>query len=378
MEVWLFRNSLFDHTRSDVIFGSGQALAVLKASRVGSAVRKVRRQYALMRSLIRMEQRAAGGTHHPDMLIRGFLSDKAWRYPDDVVRGRRWEYVSDWSAETRSSGLNSPEIHNLLRDKVAFANHLSVSGLAGSAPRHLGEVENGVMLFAAEDNESFGRVIVKPRRGAKGAGVRFFSDPESLMHAVGRGELDGSIVQEWVRQHEGLAQIFPGSLNTIRILAIRERVGSAVLLPAAAHRFGREGTGVVDNASAGGLVAQVGIDSGELSPVAARDSRGQRTLWTVHPDTREPIAGVRVPCWPEAKRLVIDLMDSIPEAVHVGWDVAVGPSGPVVIEGNSHPNPNILQLNGPFLSKNAEVSAVYRRLGMISATQYRKLAGRTR
>ncbi|MDO5498212.1 MAG: sugar-transfer associated ATP-grasp domain-containing protein, partial [Propionibacteriaceae bacterium] len=287
---------------------------------------KLRKHYSRLRAIARVERKSAHGNPRPSLWLLGFYSDKAWRYPEGLRRQSHL-YVSDWAAETRTSRLNPPEVRDLLRDKVSFAHHLAAHGLAQRAPRHLGEIRAGELWLEPGARGWGAGVVVKPRRGAGGSGVRVFCDLASVESALARGDLVDSVVQERVNQHDEIARIFPGVLHTIRILALRARAGSEdeVLVPAAAHRFGARATGVVDNAAAGGLVARVDVAHGVLSSLVIQDPRGRRRLADSHPDTGTPVAGVTVPFWPEAKRLVVDLMNTLPDAVHIGWDIAIGP-----------------------------------------------------
>lgn len=324
-----------------------------------------------IRGLARLEKRTAEGRHSPTLLAHGFASARARQYPPDFI-SRRDEYLSDWAAETRAGRLNPPSVRELLNDKLLFSQFLARNRLIQRAPIHHGEIFDGRVSWRAPRTPS--PLVVKPRWGAGGQGVRIFSGPTEVALAIMAGELTGAfVVQERVDQHPLLARVYPGALNTIRILAVRQRAGAPVHLAAAAHRFGRLGTGAVDSASQGGAVAQIDMGSGALSSLVMTKGSGRVDV-PEHPDTGLPVDGFVVPFWTDAKQLADELMRAIPEGLYVGWDIAITPMGPVVIEGNSNPNPGLLQWHGPSLFKSAKSARVFAELGVISARQYRRLS----
>ena len=57
--------------------------------------------------------------------------------------------------------------------------------------------------------------------------------------------------------------------------------------------------------------------------------------------------GFQLPCWAQISASVLRGMELVPSLGYVGWDVAVGPEGPELIEGNySWPGGNIIQFDG--------------------------------
>ena len=50
-----------------------------------------------------------------------------------------------------------------------------------------------------------------------------------------------------------------------------------------------------------------------------------------------PLIGFTIPKWTEACDMAAELAKNIPEAVFVGWDLALSDSGWVMVEANSSP-----------------------------------------
>lgn len=293
----------------------------------------------------------------PRMLLRGFHSDRRWLLPEGA--SRRTGYIADFPYARRAHKMNPDGIQVLFNDKIVFARALEERGLAARAPRTVGELRAGDWFPRTSWD---GACIVKPARGSGGEGVRRFP---ALAEAIATCPLGTDyLVQEVVRQHPRSADLWAGSLNTIRVLAVRTAHGD-VVLPRAVQRIGRSSTGPVDNYSSGGLVAWVDMDDGSIGPVMSKVDRPGRRLFRTHPETGAPITGRIVPCWPETMQLVRDLMDAFPAAQHVGWDMAVGEDGPLVVEGNARfVGIKLYQLHGPFTT-DPGVYAYYRSYGLL-------------
>jgi len=71
--------------------------------------------------------------------------------------------------------------------------------------------------------------------------------------------------------------------------------------------------------------------------------------YPVHPITGSTIVGFQVPFFKEAVKMVKEASTVVSEVAYVGWDVAVSPDGPVIIEGNCFPE--ILQVKASLLKK---------------------------
>ncbi len=63
-----------------------------------------------------------------------------------------------------------------------------------------------------------------------------------------------------------------------------------------------------------------------------------------HPDSGLAIAGFKLPQWREVSALVIRAQQSVPNLRSAGWDVAVTPDGPVLLEANLTYSTDILQV----------------------------------
>ncbi len=90
----------------------------------------------------------------------------------------------------------------------------------------------------------------------------------------------------------------------------------------------------VDNYALGGLASPVDRD-GILGPAAAKPLPQAMVRVEQHPITGHRFVGTQLPFWPEAVRVALAAHAAFPEYPSIGWDVAIAPDGPTLIEGNA-------------------------------------------
>lgn len=155
-------------------------------------------------------------------------------------------------------------------------------------------------------------------------------DTAGLLASLGT---EPRVIEEYLSQDPTYAQFNPTSVNTLRIWVLREQGRTRAKL--AFLRIGRRGS-LVDNRSAGGIVAPVDIATGRLS--AGLDGKPSRVVYEVHPDSHARIEGVVLPRFAEAAELAEACLDAFPRMQFAGMDVAMTPDGPCIIESNVQPD----------------------------------------
>lgn len=58
-------------------------------------------------------------------------------------------------------------------------------------------------------------------------------------------------------------------------------------------------------------------------------------MLTEHPHSKATFENYDIPYFNEAKQLVLSAAAFVPNLRLVGWDVAIGEAGPILVEGNS-------------------------------------------
>lgn len=184
-------------------------------------------------------------------------------------------------------------------------------------------------------------IIAKPKDGMCGRGIEKLkpSDFASVAELYNYLTADGSfdLIEECLAQHEGMSKIYSGCINTVRIVTLN--INGKISIPCAFMRIGNGGS--VDNFFAGGMTTPVDLDEGVLR-YDAENEHGK--AFSVHPLTNVDIHGFKIPMWEEAKALVMKAAEVMPQVGYVGWDVAITPGKPVLVEGNEFPGHVFYQL----------------------------------
>lgn len=182
------------------------------------------------------------------------------------------------------------------------------------------------------------RVLVKPARGEGGRGITTFSAHEIDDVPAWRSQLvadNRTLIEELLPQHERMSELYAGSVNTLRLITYRRPDGSFHLI-AAVLRIGNGG--VVDNFAGGGMFTM--LDDNGVARWAGVDKNSN--VFAVHPVTGVAIAGFEVPQFAEALAMVEEASARLPTVPYVGWDVAITPGGPALIEANH--NSSVFQM----------------------------------
>lgn len=150
------------------------------------------------------------------------------------------------------------------------------------------------------------------------------------------------ILQPRMTNHPLLAPISADGLSTARIMTVRNLDGT-VDIPMATFRMAT-GKAVADNFGAGGIAAPIGLADGMLGIGTNKRTSATGELIRVHPDTGAPIEGFVLPHWDAAKALALAAHAEFGTMASVGWDIAIGKDGPVLVEGNGDWGVDALQL----------------------------------
>ncbi|MDH3666048.1 MAG: hypothetical protein OEN23_03870 [Paracoccaceae bacterium] len=236
--------------------------------------------------------------------------------------------------------VNDPAARDLVFDKHLFRVTLEAHGLP--VIRELFRILQCGEIRDAEDraiDKNAARnilaahnapVFVKPTFGTRGKGA-FISAPGDDVDEIFQST-SGVLVQPVLQQHPTIAAIKPGVINSVRIDTLL--TDGRCVNSAAVQKLG-QGDAPVDNGGHGGLVVQIDLETGRLTRLAKQKARFGPEAFSVHPDTGASFAGTQIPFWSELRTIVCRAAFALPELPTLGWDVAVTPDGPVLIEANS-------------------------------------------
>src|SRR5699024_4774832 len=105
-----------------------------------------------------------------------------------------------------------------------------------------------------------------------------------------------------------------------------------------------------DNWTQGGLSCWVDVETGVLGKGARHPKVSGKLEWfEKHPDTDAQIEGSVIPNWDKIKNDLLNAVNKSEHLTYVGWDVVIIDDGFRIIEGNSMPDVNLLQVHKPLL-----------------------------
>lgn len=170
--------------------------------------------------------------------------------------------------------------------------------------------------------------------------------------------LEGYLVTEYIEAHSDIRKISNFGLNTVRIMVINEHEKQPIIANSF-MRFGTKRTGVVDNASAGGIFAIVDVGNGKYYD-AKRIENKDILKCEKHPDTDMVIEGT-LPNWDLIKSKLVEISSYISKVTYMRFDIAITEDGFRIIEINSHQDIKWYQYYYPLLKDN-EATDFYKRL----------------
>lgn len=284
------------------------------------------------------------------------LDIKDFHHPDDYLSYRKVKIMRE-GAHYSCSMAHNYDSKILLRDKYIFSCYLESALGHGVVPKTIGILENGyVEEFDSKrkisieeflllhnrvfckliDGECADSVLLLQTEGNKIWNGKTEISKADLEKAVSGGRY---IIQNVVEQHVLVNKLNPSCINTIRIITIRGKSG-AINVFAASMRLGVKADSFVDNRAAGGMA--VGItEDGKLKKYGFQHVEfGGKS--EKHPVTGIVFEDYQLPFWEDVVALVKKAHECFRGIQSVGWDVAITPSGPILIEGNDNwevPNP---------------------------------------
>jgi hypothetical protein len=144
----------------------------------------------------------------------------------------------------------------------------------------------------------------------------------------------GYLFQETIRQHQELNRLNPSCINTIRLDTFLNRDGKVEII--SGYLRTSFNNHHVDNISSGGCAVGIDPATGKLEDVGYMNLKdGGVRQPAEHPITHTVFHDFTIPYFEQARQLVIQVAGYVPNMRMVGWDVAIGESGPVLVEGNS-------------------------------------------
>lgn len=230
--------------------------------------------------------------------------------------------------------MNDPKYLDYFTDKVKF-NNIFKKYLGRDWLFNKEMTPDDFMAFI-KDKKS---LIYKPSDMSAGEGVEkidLTNKDTATLYALLYNKGTG-LIEDFIIQHPLLATLSDRAVNTLRIITITDREKCHIVYTALRMGYG----GITDNLYGGGIVAAVSQEG--VVCTNAYNMKGDE--FSHHPITGTIIKGFKLPFWEETTQLMKQVYNIVPQIKYVGWDVAITPIGPVLVEGNSrYPSHEPLEL----------------------------------
>jgi len=297
------------------------------------------------------------------MLRKGFLSESFIIY--DLIKNNSNDYLPDFH---RLKTLSINKSYSLiLDDKLIFEStfkHIL------RIPESYCVIKNGQFMPVGNNSivdtkslieflKNKSALVLKPVDGGGGVGIYILRYSEKGITINGKltspGEINNLIskckyfyISEFIVQGDYGNNLYPNSINTLRVITMKDPVTNKVFIPIAVQRMGNKTSEPADNWTQGGLSAEVDMETGVLSQGISYPVDG-KLEWHSHHPSGNPIEGLKVPHWEEIKNKLIYAAESIHNLKYVGWDVVITSDGFMVLEGNNYSDVNLVQVHRPLL-----------------------------
>ncbi len=255
-------------------------------------------------------------------------------YFEDLNKKQRSTYITRGINNNYIRLLNNRDYYKYFSDKVLFNKTFK---------DYIGRDYLDLTKTSITDFEKFIKVhkeiMVKEVEGSGGYGVsKVVIDKKTNVKELYKELLDSNrtLVEECVKQHKNMSKLCSSSVNTLRIVTITRNNKTNIMLKVI--RMGN-GVNAVDNFHSGGMYSIFNDEGIVTKPAVDREGNVHK----IHPYTKVNIEGFKIPYYKEAIELVKKASKVIKEVSYVGFDVAITPSGPIIIEGNELPGYDLYQ-----------------------------------
>jgi len=225
--------------------------------------------------------------------------------------------------------MNPIGVREVLENKISFSSSFRKFYKRDIAEYH-GLLEDSSIAVRLIENAS-GKLVLKNSRGQAGQEIKVLDNsglsPSQLTDIMRDGKFD--LVEEYIVQHPELMRLSSSGLNTVRIVS-QEKAGEVEILAA---RLRITINSPVDNMAAGNAAVPLDADTGSVTGPGVFSDISKADI-SVHPVTGVELLGFQVPFWQEIIEMVKEASLMALDNRSIGWDVAVTPEGPLLVEGN--------------------------------------------
>lgn len=195
-----------------------------------------------------------------------------------------------------------------------------------------------------------GSYVGKPTHGSNGIGLVFFkkisgtyvfghltmSEDEAHAFLLDQSHTNALVIQDWVEPHPDLMKIsLSRGVQSVRVVTFLENNGQVhILFSKFKFICNNNLTDNFTHGESGNLIADVDTKTGEITAAWTKpqDEIGIREI-DVHPNSQESLH-IILPYWREIVDIAVASAKTFPTLRCLAWDIAISPTGPVVLEAN--------------------------------------------
>lgn len=315
-------------------------------------------------------------------------------YRPELSMAEKREFVGtmgNFRLNLRVSPPSLTHLRGLLRDKITYTALMRQLGFATtetqaavSRHRRFGNIptltdESEIAAFL-RDTARY-PLFAKPVNGSRAVGTALFTgiDRERGVLKLAKGgevtldELvqtiladypDGYMFQSKVEQHPMIERFAGHAVSTVRLVTI---IDDEMPRPLYAIWKIPSPTAMSDNFwQSGSMLCALDLETGTAQ--SCRVGKGPDTrMIEAHPVSGEKIVGTTLPYWRTTMDFACAMHAVYPDNGLLGWDIAMGPEGPVLIECNANPGHEFYQLSTGRGALNPEMKAVFDKAAARSA-----------
>ena len=250
----------------------------------------------------------------------------------NLTKEQKKTFVTTKSYYKLLAYLNNPKYDACMSDKIVFNKIFD---------KYLGRSWIDLRVSSIDDFKKFMKdkkfIFAKPPTDFGGHGIEKIevSKIENVKELYDRlMKKKIYLIEEEIIQHKELNKLNPYAVNSFRIVTLVKDNKAYILNNALRIN--------VDDAIAIGCSdAYMRLD--EKGNICSRVVDDVANVYEEHPIAKIKFKNVKVPFVKEAFDMALKAALEVPEVRYVGWDIAITPNGPVIMEGNEYPSYGLVQ-----------------------------------
>ena len=258
-----------------------------------------------------------------------------WKYND----AQRKTFLTRFKSKKFIMYMNDPEYSHIFDNKNEF-NKVFKDFIG----RDFIDLEDTTKEEVEKFFKSHKEIFCKPKDLSCGHGCekvysKDYKDFEEFWKYINKKKF--GTIEEVVKNHPEINKLYPFAANTLRVITMLDEKGKPHCIYAV-FKMGKDGR-IVDNY---GLHGPIDLKTGEFMYPAHSGDTTEDKLYTEHPYSHIPLIGYKVPMYKETIECAKKATLVVPQMRYVGWDIAITPKGPAIIEGNNYCAHDFWQLPG--------------------------------